>query len=60
MARDNITDISEKIKAKQETEPEIEVHKKAAQNKVTDPILQEKLIISHSEKKKFSIKDLLR
>lgn len=60
MARDNITDISEKIKAKQETEPEIEVHKKAVDSKVTDPILQEKLIISHSEKKKFSIKDLLR
>ena len=58
MKKDNVTDIKEKLKKLQESETEEKIN--ATKKKVTDPILAEKLIISHKEKKKFSINDLLR
>lgn len=58
MEKDNVTDIKEKLKELQEKETEGKIN--PAQRKVTDPILTEKLLINHLERKKFSIKDLLR
>mgnify|MGYP007070319155 CR=1 FL=1 len=58
MEKDNVTDIKEKLKELQEKETEGKIN--AAERKVTDPILTEKLLINHKERKKFSIKDLLR
>ena len=60
MADNKTVDITEKIKAHLEEEQIGEVQKKAAEQKVTDPILTEKLLINHEKKNKFSIKDLLR
>lgn len=58
MDKEKVTDIKEKLKELQEKETEGKIN--PAEKKVTDPILTEQLIINHKERKKFSIKDLLR
>jgi len=58
MEKDKVTEIVEKINSLQEEEAEVK--KNPAKKLVTDPILAERLLVNHKDRKKFSIKDLLR